>query len=234
MVTGKTVLTTAKKFIDDGGLKFCKEYGYATIVNWCVIFIWYVYKKSNASKYLYNGNKVNNAGVLHDWLKRNAKSIKINNAKPGDIVIMTWDGKTRNHAGIAVKGYAKRIKTIEGNTGSIDPRVTKVCFKERNKDAVLGIYRVIPEQNSKKIDKNINLDQMVKDVLIGKIGKGKKCKNALGEHYDVVIKKVNKIEKLTAETIRGKYGNGDARKLALGSDYKLVQWNINRIKGDKK
>ena len=85
------------------------------------------------------------------------------------------------------------------------------------------------------------IDQLAQEVIVGKWGIGDDRKNALGDRYDAVQKRVNEIlapkpvqndktiEELAKDVIAGKYGNGDARKAALGDKYDAVQKKDNEI-----
>lgn len=73
-----------------------------------------------------------------------------------------------------------------------------------------------------------NIDQMVKDVYLGKYGNGEARKKSLGQNYQQVQNRLNAVDKKADDVIKGKYGNGEARKKALGADYDLVQWIVNQ------
>ena len=231
------VVKQAKKYIGEKGLKFCKAYGYTTTVDWCVIFIWYIFKELKISKLLYDGKKVNNVGVLNDWLKANCKKVSIKDAVAGDIVVQSWYGYEQAHVGIVVKSNGlNSLQTIEGNAGTEACTKTTVKLATRYSGNIYAIYRPnyskpketkVNKPTETKSKTEAELTKMVKDVLQGKYGNGLKRKKALGTNYDRVQKEVNRILKLTANTIRGDYGNGTARKKSLGKDYELVQWCIN-------
>ena len=238
MITGVKIVNTAKKYIDKGGSIFCKEYGLNYIVNWCVIYVWYVFRKAGACKLFYDCQKVCNVANADSWLRRNATWIKdIKNTKAGDIIIMTWDnGKgnnkrvgSRDHMGIVTGLEGNKVKTIEGNTGSAACNKAKVSYRTRPAANVYAIYR--PKYDTSKADKE--LTKKVKDTLSGKYGTGAERKKALGHDYETVQDEINRITRLTENTLKGDYGTGEDRKKALGSDYDLVQWNITRLNNAK-
>ena len=232
-MNGNDVVKTALKYEGSKGLKFCKSYGYTRTVDWCVIFIWYIFKELCISKKLCNGSKVNNVGVLNDWLKVNCKKVTIKNAKAGDIVIQNWDGYEQAHAGIVVKSItANSIKTVEGNAGYEGCNNTTVKQAVRYSGNIYAIYRpnyettnVEPKPEPKPVTQD--LTSIVKDVLVGKYGNGSTRKKKLGKDYEKVQNELNRLLKLVTDTMVGKYGNGATRKKKLGKDYDFVQWYIN-------
>lgn len=240
-MTGTKIVDTAKKYKERSGSFFCKEYGLNFTCDWCVIYLWYVFKAAKASKLFYGGNKCASVPMMDSWLRRNAKFIsKLSDAKKGDIVIFTWDSDggnnkrvgSRNHIGLLIDVIDNRtIKTIEGNTGSSDCRKSAVNYRKRSLKNIYAIYRPDYKVSSKK--DAVNIDDLVKDTLRGKYGTGEQRKKALGSNYKAVQSRVNKIIDLTDKTLKGKYGNGEARKKKLGKDYELVQWYINHKTEEK-
>lgn len=78
------------------------------------------------------------------------------------------------------------------------------------------------------------IDQLAREVLVGKWGAGKTRKEKLtkaGYDYDAVQKRVN--ERIVAlDVLDGKYGSGDVRKKNIekaGYDYKVIQDYVNDI-----
>jgi len=84
-----------------------------------------------------------------------------------------------------------------------------------------------------------NIDELARDVIRGKYGNGNERKEALGDKYDAVQKRVNEmlcevkpaydIDQLAWGVIRGEYGNGAARKAKLGDKYDAVQKRVNEL-----
>ena len=234
-MTGEKILKKAESYLGDHGLTFCKAYGYDHCVAWCCIWVWYVFKKANATKLFYGGNKVQNVANADSWLRKHATWVKMKDAQAGDIVIFTWNGKGNNsrvghrdHIGIVRKnGGTSKIYTIEGNVGSSYPSKSLVAYRTRTLKQVYAVYHLDYEDADPKPKKD--LTQLVKDTLSGKYGTGEARKKALGKDYADVQNEVNRIIFLTNAVLRGEYGNGSDRKKALGADYDLVQWNINRL-----
>lgn len=93
--------------------------------------------------------------------------------------------------------------------------------------------------SSEKIIENINsksIDTLVKETLTGKYGFGTTRKKALGNMYDKVQGRINKLYQIAGEVIAGKWGNGTTRKTKLtnaGYNYELVQMIVNEKIGGK-
>lgn len=239
-MTGAKIVTTAEKYLDKCGSKFCKDYGLNYIVEWCCIYVWDIFRMAGASDLCFGGRKICNCGVADEWLREHATYIKdISKAKAGDIIIMTWSSSgghnkrqgSRQHIGIVIRSNgSKSVDTIEGNTGSASCNKSKVHYRTRELKYIYAIYR--PKYAADK--KQPDLTALIKNTLSGKYGTGDERKKALGDNYAAVQKEVTRISKLTNDALSGKYGTGEDRKKALGKDYSLVQWNINRIEKEKK
>ena len=97
------------------------------------------------------------------------------------------------------------------------------------------------ETSSDPESETSNIDTLAYAVIQGQYGVGEERKEALGDKYDAVQKRVNEIlsgsssssnsnvDELANEVIRGKYGVGEERKSALGSLYDAVQKRVNEI-----
>jgi N-acetyl-anhydromuramyl-L-alanine amidase AmpD len=88
-----------------------------------------------------------------------------------------------------------------------------------------------------------SVDELAREVIVGKYGNGEDRKKALGSRYAEVQARVNEILTgnkpapaptptvdiltLVKKTIRGDFGNGDVRRKALGSNYAEVQRQVN-------
>lgn len=140
-ISPNDILGTASKHLSDPSKKvkshdyrkFCSEYGVNT--DWCVIFIWYVFRKAGARDLFCNGNRVANCGQVYNWgVSSNAKLIynrltntgNIKNGKPGDILLMKSGGYAKGHVGIIVENNGKNgYRTVEGNVGGSSDGVDK-------------------------------------------------------------------------------------------------------------
>ena len=110
----------------------------------------------------------------------------------------------------------------------------------------LGSGTQKPTSQPKPLNKSV--EEIAKEVLIGKWGNGTDRKNRLikaGYDYNAVQKKVNEIknkktepnpkksiDEIAKEVIKGKWGNGTDRKNSLikaGYDYSEVQKRVNQL-----
>lgn len=88
------------------------------------------------------------------------------------------------------------------------------------------------QKPSEELSKSV--EEIAIDVINGKYGNGQERKDLLGENYEVVQEKVNKIlinndiDEIVLNVIRGKYGNGQERKQRLGTLYHKIQDKVNK------
>ena len=143
-VKGSSVISKATSFLGKSGTTFWSFYGLAKGTAWCVAFVSYIMNKAGAKSLFYGGNPVFYVPYAQAWLAKNCTHVKMADARPGDIVVFTWDGNgnnsekgSRDHIGFIRKaGTSKVVYTIEGNTdGGI------VAEKTRALKWVYGIYR---------------------------------------------------------------------------------------------
>lgn len=142
--TGATVISKATAMLGKGGTTVWNYYGLAKGTAWCVGFVSYIMDKAGAKSLFYGGKAVFYVPYAQEWLAENCTHVKMADAKPGDIVVFTWDGignnsekGSRDHIGFIRKaGTSKTAYTIEGNTnGGI------VADKTRALKWIYGIYR---------------------------------------------------------------------------------------------
>ena len=151
MATGSNVITEARKYIGQHGTRFWDAYGWDG-VDWCCIFVWYVMKQCGASKLFCDGEKVAYVPTAQEWLAKHTQKVTIGSAQPGDIVIMTWGGGSRDHIGFAVKAVnGSTVQTIEGNTDGSTARTSVVAVKNRPASVIYGIYRPKYETEKKTV-----------------------------------------------------------------------------------
>lgn len=149
MTTGNQIITEAKKYLGQGGSKFWTAYGMAP-GNWCAAFVWYVMKQAGASALYLDGQKSAWVPTVQEWLAKHCEKIPVKNAKPGDIIIFTWDGTSRDHIGFVVKKISDTVlETIEGNTGTNNYNTSEVEIRKRPASCIYGIYRPKYEEAKK-------------------------------------------------------------------------------------
>lgn len=148
-MTGADMVKRAEKWLGYNGKKFCADYGMPFGSDWCCAFLWDVFRMTGQSKLFCNGLKTAFVPTVQEWCELNLKRVPPSKAKAGDIIIMTWNGTSRNHIGLIRKPTPKgdTVYTIEGNTGNDDNRLSRVMNRERPKSQVYAIYR--PEYTKK-------------------------------------------------------------------------------------
>ncbi len=126
MATANDILRIARGEIGtQGGAdkhnKYTDEYG--VYCDWCVIFVWWVFRHANASKLF--GQKCALCSKLYN--QHTHQAVTYDELKPGDIVFFDWTGNQTafNHVGIVEKKNGNTIGTIEGNTSNAVLRRTR-------------------------------------------------------------------------------------------------------------
>lgn len=127
MITAEKLIKKAESYLgtkDNGNnkVKFNTEF-YGREVQgegypWCVVFIWYLFRKLNASKLFCSGDRVASCGVVMNEMKSQKLSYKAQ-PKKGDLVIFDFSGRhtAHTHIGIVTEVInSNTFKTIEGNT----------------------------------------------------------------------------------------------------------------------
>ena len=116
---------------------------------------------------------------------------------------------------------------LSGYNGSLDG---DIAYMDRNAWMKYAQSTDNPQnvENSKPNGKSI--DDLVLETLLGKYGIGDTRKKMLGDDYEKVQKRINKLYKIADEVIAGKWGNGWNRQQALngaGYPYEVVQKIVN-------
>lgn len=148
-MTGSEIINEAKKYLGQNGKKFCADYGLPWGEHWCCAFVWDIFRMSDASKLFYGGQKTAYVPTATVWMQANLRHVTMTEARAGDIVVFTWDGKgynkergSRDHIGFIRKaGNQNACYTIEGNTGAGSPTKTTVMERTRASKYIYGIYR---------------------------------------------------------------------------------------------
>lgn len=146
MATASDILNIARQEIgvtesSTNNVKYNTEYYggevSGTNFDWCVVFVWWVFKKANASSLFCNGKKTAYVPyVVSEYTKQNAL---VTDGKPGDLAIISFNGHSADHIGIIESVEKNTILTIEGNTSGSNGE--GVYRKIRKKSEVLYIFR---------------------------------------------------------------------------------------------
>lgn len=109
---------------------------------WCAVFLWDIFRLAGASSLFYGGKKCAYTPTLANFYK--SQNRFYSTPKVGDIVFYQFSSFSRiNHVGIVIEVISnKKIKTIEGNTGSgNDANGGAVMIRERATTYVKGYGR---------------------------------------------------------------------------------------------
>lgn len=118
-------------------------YGRESGAYWCVVFPWWVFKHAGHSDLFYGGNKVNGCGRLFEFYKKNGQTVPVSEAKRGDLVFFTFDGREHCHMGFVESISGKNIKSLDGNTCEVGSQDNggHVMYRTRPLSCVYGIAR---------------------------------------------------------------------------------------------
>lgn len=173
MVTAKDVIKKALSFVGTeadppGNVVFNTEYYGGKVKGkqfaWCVVFVWYCFRKSKASKLFFNGKKTAACAYLMNYAEAKEKVISKRKGQIGDVVFFNFNGGTSpQHVGFILKRNEDgSYLTVEGNTsagaGSQDNGGC-VAIKTRRPTQVVFIYRPAYDQPA---------EEPVPDYQIGK------------------------------------------------------------------
>lgn len=117
-------------------------------VPWCVIFLWWVFRKAGEAAAFFAGARTASCGTLLRWYREQGLTVPVELVQPGDIVILNFHGtQDTEHCGIVTETPRQNgqtvIYTIEGNTsvaGSQDAG-GRVMAKLRHPSQVVAVLR---------------------------------------------------------------------------------------------
>lgn len=134
-MTAQEVIALARSFIGNkGGEKFWKEYGYSYRVEWCCIFVWFLFRA--CASLFYGGAKTAYVPTLWNWARDTGTTT--NEPRPGDLVIFDWNKNgIPDHVGLVAAVHDSTIETVEGNVSD------EVREMTRNRDGqILGYIKI--------------------------------------------------------------------------------------------
>ena len=171
----------------------------------------------------------------------------------GDIILYDWQDSgagdntgNPDHVGVVEYTSGGVIHVIEGNNGE------KVARRELSVNGRYIRGFIVPKYSNNTAPSGGStptvsgtIDALARRVIAGEFGSGDARKNALGDKYDAVQKRVNEILSGTAsapakksvseiakEVLAGSWGNGSDRKAKLeaaGYNYDEVQSAVNAL-----
>lgn len=171
----------------------------------------------------------------------------------GDIILYDWQDSgigdntgNPDHVGVVEYTSGGIIHVIEGNNGE------KVARREVSVNGRYIRGFIVPKYSNNTASGGSStptvsgtINELARRVIAGEFGSGDARKNALGDKYDAVQKRVNEILSGTAsapakksvseiakEVLAGAWGNGNDRKnrlVAAGYNYDEVQNAVNAL-----
>lgn len=140
------LLEIGTKETGDNNVKYNTEY-YGRAVNglnfsWCLVFIWYIFRKCGLSKLFYDGGRCASCTAFFKFHEKRGETIKSGFA-PGDIVFYDWDKSgDYDHVGILAAIEGNKCMVIEGNTSTANnSNGGCVMLRERNITQIAGAVR---------------------------------------------------------------------------------------------
>lgn len=129
-------------------------------VPWCVIFLCWLFNQAGERMAFFGGGKTARCSVLMRWYKENGLTVPVNEAQPGDIVLLNFsDGISPDHCGLVVGRERNAVKTIEGNTtpgeeGTPQEQANGGCvaLKTRFPYQIVGVCRPQYKEEEKPVD----------------------------------------------------------------------------------
>lgn len=159
MATAEQILKKAKSQIGykespagSNKTKYGKAYG-MNGQPWCAIYVWWVFKKSNASKLFFDGKKSAYVPIIMDWGIAGGLTVGKGSGKLGDIAGFDFNKNgSSDHIGIIEKKNADgSYTTIEGNTAiGNDANGGKVMRRTRYESQISYIIRPKYDKPKKK------------------------------------------------------------------------------------
>ena len=101
---------------DSNMTKYGSDYG-MNGQPWCVMFLWWCFRQAGEYKAFFGGGKTASCRLLRDWYLAMGQVVPVEEAQPGDIVLLNFNGKgTPDHCGLVERKGVMCLYTIEGNT----------------------------------------------------------------------------------------------------------------------
>ena len=132
---------------------------------WCMVFIWWLFRRAGAPELFYGGGKTASCGALMAYAQAHGQWVT-GDYRAGDIVILDIPGNKvkTDHCGIVVTPLTTGVRTIEGNTGAgNDANGGAVMERTRPASWILGAYRPCYEEEDDMIDiENLTEEQLIR------------------------------------------------------------------------
>ena len=213
MKIAKSQLGYKEKPSGSNKTKYGKAYG-MNGTPWCAIFVWWCFKKANASELYFGGKKTAYVPTLADYYIAHKRIVKKTHGKLGDIVFFDFDHNgNSDHVGFIWKYLGNGwYKTLEGNTGiGNNANGGKVMFRKRHISQISRIarpkYRKVKAKPKKAVKKAYpTLRKGSKSKYVKAVQKklGVKVDGIFGTATEKAVKKFQKKHGLTADGVVGK------------------------------
>lgn len=117
---------------------------------WCVVFLLWCFRKAGEAMAFFGGAFTASCSTLWAWYKSQGQTVPVEEAQPGDIALLNFNGgKSPEHCGLVKKvhylgaGTVLQIETIEGNTSVSGSQSNggMVCEKVRYPTQFVAVCR---------------------------------------------------------------------------------------------
>ena len=127
---------------------------------WCCAFQWWLFRELGASELFCGGKRQASCTALWNWYKARGQTVDVKDARPGDLVLFTFNAQDKkkgikNHIGLCESNETGHITTIDGNTGTgNEANGGAVMRRRRAWSYVSGVVRPdYPQEEAKPVEK---------------------------------------------------------------------------------
>ncbi len=186
-MTAEQIIKKARSYLgtkDDGNndvifnTEYYGQHVHGDYYPWCVVFIWYIFKKLGAAALFCLGKKVASCGVVMSVMAAQKRKWS-ETPKPGDLVIFDFSGNhtAHTHIGLVTEVInSTSFKTIEGNTSNTNyTNGGYVLEQTRYNRQVNCFIRPEYEENKKKTATLIEDGAIYRLAYKDPVGKSSKC-----------------------------------------------------------
>lgn len=145
MATAKQIVECAESYVGtkDTGQFNRDYYGRDTGYAWCVVFVWYIFKKCGASNLFYNSEKTASCTTVLNWGRNAGLEVGKSDGRCGDLILFDWDNSgDADHIGFIVcKNDDGSYDTVEGNTNLGNDSNGNQVMRRRRDRCIRAIIR---------------------------------------------------------------------------------------------
>lgn len=112
---------------------------------WCVVFIWWLFKKTGLSDLFYGGGKTASCASVKSYAQKHGQWVT-HGYRKGDLLLFNFsNGTAPKHIGLCIDATASKVTSIDGNTSAGDSGSQDnggmVNIRTRKLATVVGAYR---------------------------------------------------------------------------------------------